>query len=163
MLDCFCVLGGGSFPDSSGSVFLSHCPLSPYIYSSRVFSFPFPLPRALMSPCLTSFTWCGSIRTLPRAFLLTLSNTRHSQSIKLGIHLRQRRAKAQHSSLSSASVNGATNRAICFRDCRNPSHQLSVDQSEASPRNFPPYAQYGWNMLHVAKTENHSLVRGTAH
>ncbi len=34
-----------------------------------------------------------------------------------------------------ASVDGATNRATCLRGCRDPSHWLLLDQSEASSRN----------------------------
>ncbi len=63
--------------------------------------------------------------------------------VKLGIHLRQRQPEEWRSSFSSASVDGATNRATCLRGCHDPSHWLSVDQSEASPRNSPPRAQYG--------------------
>ncbi len=43
------------------------------------------------------------------------------------------------------------------------SHRLSVDQSEASPRNSPPYAQYGWKMPRLVETEKYSLLRGAAH
>ncbi len=56
---------------------------------------------------------------------------------KPGIRLRQRQAEAQCGSLSSASVDGATNQATCLRGCCDPSHWLLVDQSEASPRNCP--------------------------
>ncbi len=78
---------------------------------------------------------------------------------KPGIHLRQREAEARHSSLSSASVDSAMNRATCLRGCCNPSHWLLVDQSEAIPRNSPPYAQYGGNMVRITETKKHFLVR----
>ncbi len=80
--------------------------------------------------------------------------------VKPGIYLRQKQAKAQRGSLSSASIDGATNQATCLRGCHNPSHWLLVDQSEVSPRNSPPHAQYGWNIPRLAETEKHSLVRG---
>ncbi len=80
--------------------------------------------------------------------------------LKPGIHLRQRQTEAQCGSLSSASVDGATNRATCLRGCHDPSHRLSVDQSEASLRNFPPQAQYGQNMPCLTETEKYSVVRG---
>ncbi len=76
-------------------------------------------------------------------------------TLKLGIHLRQRQG-----SLSFASVVVATNQATCLRGCRSPSHRLSIDQSEASPRNSPPHLPYGWNMPRLAETEKHSLIRG---
>ncbi len=66
--------------------------------------------------------------------------------LKLEIHLRQRQAEARCSSLSLTSVHSATIQATCLRGCCDPSHVLSVDQSEASPRNFSPHAQYGCNM-----------------
>ncbi len=83
--------------------------------------------------------------------------------IKLGIHLRQRQAEVRHSSLSSASVDGAPSWATYLRGFCDPSHRVWVDQSEASPRNSPPYVQYGWNMPCLAETEKHYSVRGAAH
>ncbi len=59
------------------------------------------------------------------------------------IHLRQRQAEARCGSLSLVSVDGAPSRAACLKGCRDPSHRVSVDQSEARTRNSPPYAQYG--------------------
>ncbi len=78
-------------------------------------------------------------------------------TVKPGKLLRQRQAEA-HSSLFSARVDGAT-KPICLRGCCDPSHRLLVDQSEASPRNSLPHAQYGWNMPCLAETVKHSLVR----
>ncbi len=84
------------------------------------------------------------------------------QKCKAGIHLRQRQAEARCDSLCSASIDGAPSRATCLRGCCDPSHRMLVDQSEASPRNSPPYAQYGWNMPHLTETEKHSSVHGAA-
>ncbi len=82
-------------------------------------------------------------------------------SVKPGIHLRQRQAEAQRSSLSSASVDGAPSQAACLRGCCELSHhRVLVDQSEASPRNSPPYEQYGQNVPRLAETEKHSSVCG---
>ncbi len=81
-------------------------------------------------------------------------------TVKLGIHLRQRQAKARCGSLSLASVDGATNWVACLRSCCDPSHRLSVDQSETSPRNSPPHAQYGWNMPRLAETKK--ILQSTA-
>ncbi len=77
----------------------------------------------------------------------------------------QRQAKAQCGSHSLASVDGATKLATCLRGCRNPSHRLLVDQSEASPRNSPCHAQYGWNMscltfFSTRRVENAALYLG---
>ncbi len=66
-------------------------------------------------------------------------------------------------SLSSTSVDGAMNRATCLRGSRDPSYRLSVDQSKASPRNSPPHAQYGQNMLRLIESKKHSLVGGVQH
>ncbi len=85
------------------------------------------------------------------------------RNLKLGIHLRQRHAEVLRGSLSLASVDDAMNYAICLRGCCNPSHQLLVHQSEASPKNSPPHAQYGWNMPHLAEIKKHSLVLGMAY
>ncbi len=82
--------------------------------------------------------------------------------IKLGIHLRQGQAEAWGSSLSLASVDGAPSGAACLRGCRNSSHPLSIDQSEVSPRNSPPYAQYGRNVPRLVETEKHFSVRSAA-
>ncbi len=79
---------------------------------------------------------------------------------KPGIHLRQRQAEAWCRRLSPATVDSAINRATCLRGYRDLSHRLSVDQSEASPRNFPFHVQYGWNMPRLTEVEKHSLVRG---
>ncbi len=84
-------------------------------------------------------------------------------TLKPGIHLRQRKTEAWCGSLSSASVDGATNRATCLRGCRDPSCRLSVDQSKANPRNSPLHMQYGQNMLCLAETEKHSLLWCTSH
>ncbi len=89
--------------------------------------------------------------------------TLRNGSRKLGTHLRQRQAEAQCGSLSLASVDRATNWAKCLRVCHDPSHRLSVDQSEASPRNSSLHAKYGRYMLRLAETEKHSLLRGLAH
>ncbi len=89
-------------------------------------------------------------------------NIKKSESIKLEVHLRQRQAVVRHGSLSSTSVDSTMNRATCLRKCHNLSHRLLVDQSEASSRNSPPYAQYGWNMSCLAETEKHSLECGLA-
>ncbi len=62
---------------------------------------------------------------------------------QLGIHLRQRQAEVWHGSLSSASVDSVPSRAACLRGCCNLSHRMSVDLSEASPRNGSPHVQYG--------------------
>ncbi len=43
-------------------------------------------------------------------------------------------------SAHTSSVDGTMNRATCLRSCCDPRHRLSVDQSEVSPRNFPPHA-----------------------
>ncbi len=56
-------------------------------------------------------------------------------------------------SLSSASVDCAPSQAACLRCCRDPSHRVLVDQSEASPMKSPPYAQYGRNVPHLAETK----------
>ncbi len=89
--------------------------------------------------------------------------TRLCRFLKVGIQLRHRQTVVWHSSLSSASVDSATNWATCHRGCCNPSNQLSVDWSETSQRNSPPHAQYGQNMPRLAEVEKHSLVRGVAH
>ncbi len=39
---------------------------------------------------------------------------------------------------------------------------ITLDQSEASPGNPPPYGLYGWNVPRLAETEKHSSVCGTA-
>ncbi len=85
-----------------------------------------------------------------------------NMSIKLGIHLRQRQAVVRCGNLSSASVDGAMNRATCLRGCHDTSHLLLVDQSEVSLRNSSPYAQYGCNKPRLAETEKHSVVRSMA-
>ncbi len=79
---------------------------------------------------------------------------------KLGIHLRQKQAEARHGSLSSASVDSAMIRATCLRCRCDPSHRLSVDQSEASPMISPPHGQHGRNIPYLAETEKHSFVWG---
>ncbi len=86
----------------------------------------------------------------------------HYVHIKPGIHLRQRQAEVQCSSLSLASVNGTTNRATCLRGCCDLSHWLLVNQSEASLRNSPPHVQYGQNMRRLAETEKYSVVQRVA-
>ncbi len=63
--------------------------------------------------------------------------------LKPGIHFRQRQAEAWRRSLSSASVDGVPSRATCLRGCHDPSHRMSVDQSEASLRNGSPHTQFG--------------------
>ncbi len=73
------------------------------------------------------------------------------------------RGKPGRGSLSSASVDSAMNWATCRRGCRDPSHRLLVNQSEATLRNSLSHAQYGQNMPRLAKTEKHSLVWGTVH
>ncbi len=83
-------------------------------------------------------------------------------NLKLGIHLRQRQAEARRCSLSLASVDGASSRAACLRGCHDPSHRVLVHQGEASPRNSPPYVQYGRNVPRLAEMEKHSSVCGAA-
>ncbi len=84
--------------------------------------------------------------------------------LKPGIHFRWRHAEAQCGSLSSANVDGVTNRATCLRGCQDPSHQLLVDQSEASLTYSPPHVQYGWEMLRLVETiKKHCLVQGVVH
>ncbi len=83
--------------------------------------------------------------------------------LKLEIYQRQRQAEARHGSPSSASVDGPTNQVTCLKGCCNLSHQLLVDQSEASQRNSPLHVQYGWNIPRLVETEKHSLVQGTVH
>ncbi len=66
--------------------------------------------------------------------------------------------------LSSASIDDVTNRASHIpQGLRDPSYQLSIDQSKASLRSSPPHVRYGWNMPHLAETEKHSLARGFEH
>ncbi len=84
------------------------------------------------------------------------------QTTKLGLHLRQRQAEVRRSSLSSASVDGALSQAARLRGCRNLSNRMLVYESEASPRNSPPYVQYGRNVRPLAETEKHSSVCGAA-
>ncbi len=81
------------------------------------------------------------------------------ENVKPGIHLRQRQTEAQCGSLPLASIDDTINRATCFRGCCDPSHWLLVYQSEASPRNSPPHAQYGWNTLCLTETETQFSVR----
>ncbi len=57
-------------------------------------------------------------------------------------------------SLSLASVYGAPSQVAYLKGCRDPSHYVLVDQSEASLRNSPPYAQYERNMPCLQKLKN---------
>ncbi len=95
-------------------------------------------------------------------WLVRVCRSTGNHTIKPRIHLRQWQAEALCGSLSSDSVDGTMNRARCLRGCCDPCLRLSVDQSKASLRNSPPYAQYGWNMPRPAKTEKHSLLQGAA-
>ncbi len=100
------------------------------------------------------FLWHCNFVTNLMFFSMKLGKSRNCiQFTKPIIYLRQRQAEVQRSNLSSASIDGAMNRATCLRRCCDPSHRLLVDQSEASLRNSPPHAQYGWNMPHLIKTE----------
>ncbi len=77
----------------------------------------------------------------------------NAEPIKLGIHSRQRQVEARRGSLFSGSVDGVPNQTACLEGCRDPSHCVLVDQSEASQKNSPSYAQYGWNVPLLAETE----------
>ncbi len=114
----------------------------PYCLSWYVGSFP---------KCPDTFTLCGNVNgfssspTVCLNCLDCLSDYLYCPSgwLKLGIHLRQRQAEVRHSSLSLASAGDAPSWAACLKGCRNPSQRVSVDQSEVSPRNGSPHAQYG--------------------
>ncbi len=81
----------------------------------------------------TENTECRPVMPLPM-FPLKPRLHNDSDSVKPG-HLRQRQAEGRRNSLSSASVDGAMNRVTCLRGCHDPSHWLSIDQSEASLKN----------------------------
>ncbi len=96
--------------------------------------------------------------TLPQLLLELSINDRLLS--KLGIHLRQRQAEAWRSSLSLASIDDApSHHRMSQRLLRSKPSRVSRSKW-SKPEEFSSYAQYGWNVPHLAETEKHSSVCG---
>ncbi len=108
---------------------------------------------------------------LPSRFVLTHFTTTnltvnasrivlHLLCTKPGIHLRQRQAEMWHSSFSSASVDVATNQAICLPGCHNPSRVVGRSKwgkSEEFPSSCAVWTE------HAAPRRNWKIFFSTRH